>query len=174
MAHEGAATLELEIVTPDGLALRKTGVDEVSAPSVAGRFGVLPGHVPVVASLQTGIVTWKQAGQEESCAVGSGFVEVSNHQIRILTDCYQAKETVDPVRVRAALKDVEEEILRSTDDPTSPAFQELVARELWCAAQLELYGDPPPPTLHFASPYGSASEPEQIGEENQIFPTSAA
>jgi F-type H+-transporting ATPase subunit epsilon len=38
---EGKVTLE--IVTPQGLALREE-VDDVTAPSVSGEFGVLPGH----------------------------------------------------------------------------------------------------------------------------------
>ena len=33
----------LEIVTPSGIALRER-VMELTAPSVAGEFGVLPGH----------------------------------------------------------------------------------------------------------------------------------
>ena len=44
-----AESIQLEIVTPTGVALR-TAVSEVTVPSVAGEFGVLPGHVPVLAA----------------------------------------------------------------------------------------------------------------------------
>ena len=51
-------TIQLEIVTPTGVALRQK-VDDVTAPSVAGEFGVLPGHLPVLAALRTGLVTYQ-------------------------------------------------------------------------------------------------------------------
>ena len=46
-----ADKIELEIVTPKGRALAES-VDEVTAPSVQGEFGVLPGHLPMVAALR--------------------------------------------------------------------------------------------------------------------------
>ena len=48
-----ADKIDLEIVTPKGRAL-SVQVDEVTAPSVQGEFGVLTGHLPVVASIRTG------------------------------------------------------------------------------------------------------------------------
>ena len=46
MAKSGA--IQLEVVTPTGMALSEE-VDEVVAPSVQGQFGVLPGHLPLIA-----------------------------------------------------------------------------------------------------------------------------
>jgi len=43
----------LEIVTPRGRAL-SVSVDEVTAPSVHGEFGVLPGHLPLLAACAPG------------------------------------------------------------------------------------------------------------------------
>ena len=51
-----ANKIELEIVTPKGRALTAM-VDEVTAPSVQGEFGVMPGHLPLLAALRTGIVS---------------------------------------------------------------------------------------------------------------------
>ena len=48
-----AEKIELEIVTPKGRALLAS-VDEVTAPSVQGEFGVLPGHLPLLAALRAG------------------------------------------------------------------------------------------------------------------------
>ncbi|MCK6590794.1 MAG: ATP synthase F1 subunit epsilon, partial [Polyangiaceae bacterium] len=56
-----AETILLEIVTPTGVALKER-VNEVTAPSVAGEFGVLPGHLPLLAALRTGLVTFRQDG----------------------------------------------------------------------------------------------------------------
>jgi F-type H+-transporting ATPase subunit epsilon len=64
-----------------------------------------------------------------------------------LTLKFVTKETLDPVRVRLELKEVDEELDRFSGDPTSNDYAELVRRELWAATQLELYGDPPPPRV---------------------------
>ncbi len=164
------ATLHLEIVTPQGPAMRDD-VDELTAPSVAGEFGVLPGHLPILAALKTGILTWKKKGELGSCAVGAGFIEVHDDRVNVLTDRYQAKADVDPVRVRADLKNIDEKIDHFTGPPQSAEFQTLVADELWCAAQLELHGDPPPPTVNFTEAYGQAPDEAFQTEGDEHAPT---
>jgi len=150
-----ADTISLEIVTPDGLKLRED-VNELTAPSVHGEFGVLPMHRPLLAALATGIVTYIQNGKRESVAVGPGFVEVAADKALLLTDRFIKKDEVDPVRTRLELKEVDEaldQFARSgsadggAGDLKSAEYGELVERELWAAAQLELYGDPPPPRI---------------------------
>ena len=85
---EGA--IELEIVTPDGVALREK-VQMLTAPSVDGEFGVLPGHRPLLAALKTGIVTYTKNGTEVRVAVGPGFVEVFEDRAVLLTDRLRAQ-----------------------------------------------------------------------------------
>src|ERR1700690_1718729 len=99
-----ADKIQLEIVTPRGRALSAL-VDEVTAPSVAGEFGVLPGHLPLLAALRTGIVSYKKDGREAQIAVHHGFVEVSNDVALLLTERFMKKDDVDVVRVRLRLKE---------------------------------------------------------------------
>ena len=54
-----ADSIRLEIVTPRGRALT-ADVDEVTAPGVEGEFGILPGHLPILAALRTGIVNYRR------------------------------------------------------------------------------------------------------------------
>src|SRR5688500_8471233 len=102
------ATIALEIITPDGPKL-KEAVDELTAPSVDGEFGVLPMHRPLLAALATGIVTFIQNGKSESVAVGPGFVEVVNDKAVLLTDRFIRKDDIDAVRTRLELKEVDEQ-----------------------------------------------------------------
>jgi F-type H+-transporting ATPase subunit epsilon len=139
--------IALEIVTPDGVALSES-VDALTAPSVQGEFGVLPGHRPLLAALKTGIMSYHQGHTEVRLAVGPGFVEVVGDKAVLLTDQVAHKEDIDPVRVRLDLKEVDEALDRFTGKHGSPEHVELIRRELWAAAQLTLYGDPPPPTVH--------------------------
>ncbi len=140
--------IKLEIVTPSGIALAET-VDEFTAPSVEGEFGVLPGHRPLMASLKTGIVSFHKGNVETRVAVGSGFVEVFEDRAVVLTDRVATKEQVDVVRVRLDLKEVTEELMRYPGEAGDTEYCALAARQMWDAAQLDLYGDPPPATLGF-------------------------
>jgi F-type H+-transporting ATPase subunit epsilon len=144
------ATIALEIVTPNGVELSET-VEELTAPSVEGEFGVLPQHIPLLAALQTGIVSYTKDGQTVRVAVGPGFFEFADDRAVLLTDQYIRKEKIDPVRVRLDLKEADEALDRFHGDPHSSEYAELVQRELWAATQLELYGDPPPPRVRTLS-----------------------
>jgi len=141
-----APSINLEIVTPEGLAL-STEVHDLTAPSVEGEFGVLPQHRPLLAALKTGIVCFHKDGEEHHVAVGPGFVEVTDNRAVLLTDRFIQKDEVDPVRARLELKEADEALDAYTGEPGTPEHAELIAKELWAAVQLELYGDPPPPTI---------------------------
>jgi F-type H+-transporting ATPase subunit epsilon len=158
MAEE--AQIQLEVVTPEGASL-SLPVHELTAPSVDGEFGVLPGHRPLLAALKTGIVSYKDLeGDEHHIAVGSGFVEVADNHAVLLTDRFIKKDDVDPVRARLDLKEADEALDAYEGDPGTPEHVALVASELWAAVQLELYGDPPPPTNRAYQEYQSAEKYE--------------
>jgi F-type H+-transporting ATPase subunit epsilon len=139
-------TIHLEVVTPDGVKLA-ADVSEFTAPSVDGEFGVLPGHVPLLAALTTGIVTYILQGEKHAVAVGSGFAEVSDDKALLITNRFIKKADIDPVVVRLDLKEADEALDKFDGDLQGAEYGELVARELWAATELELYGDPPPPRM---------------------------
>ena len=138
-----AETLELEIVTPEGVKLAHP-VEIFTAPGVDGEFGVMPRHQPMLAALTAGIVSFTRAGVLEAVAIGPGFAEVTDERAVVITDHFTTKDAIDPVKVRLELKEVDEALDHFGGDPNGPEYGALVARELWAATQLELYGDPPP------------------------------
>jgi F-type H+-transporting ATPase subunit epsilon len=157
--------IQLEIVTPRGRAL-DVSADEVTAPSVSGEFGVMPGHLPLLAALRTGIVTYRQGTETKKCAVGAGFAEAGPNKVSILTDEYIEREQIDPVIVRKELAEVQAEIAKAdqkpidtTDEEADEALALLVLKENWLAAQLELYGDPPPATMRPFETFGPPEGP---------------
>ena len=144
----------------DGRARCASAVDEVTAPSVAGEFGVLPGHLPLLAALRTGIVSYQQGrGEAAALAVHHGFVEVANDVALLLTERFARKEDVDVVKVRLRLKEVDEELDHWQGDLTDPKRRELIEEEQWLAAQLELIGDAPPPTVREDTRFLAAARP---------------
>jgi len=150
----------LEIVTPRGTAL-SAQVDEVTAPSVKGEFGVLPGHLPLLAALRTGIVSLRTGGETKRVAVGTGFAEAGANKLLILTDEFVERQGIDPVLIRKELSEVQEQISKidvgaanAEEDELVEKKRVLINRENWLAAQLELYGDPPPATMRPYEEFG--------------------
>jgi F-type H+-transporting ATPase subunit epsilon len=139
----GDSTLALEIVTPQGVVLDER-VEEVVAPSVHGEFGVLPGHLPMLAALQVGLLHYTKGGKVHDVAVGKGFAEVLRDRTIILTDRYILRDEIDVLSVRERLEEVDAILEKWTGDRHDPERLELIEEEQWLAAQLELYGDPPP------------------------------
>ncbi|MRG91087.1 ATP synthase F1 subunit epsilon [Polyangium spumosum] len=162
-----ADTIMLEIVTPTGVALRKE-VTDVTAPSVAGEFGVMPGHLPLLAALRTGLVTYHEGGKEHRLAVAHGFVEVVGDKALLLTEKYVNKDDVDVVRVRLRLKEVDAELDHWQGDLTDPLRRTLIEEEQWLATQLELIGDPPLPLVRedtrFIAEHAEAPPVEEMVE----------
>ena len=141
-----ADTIHLEIVTPDGLKLA-ADVSEFTATSVDGEFGVLPGHVPLLAALAIGTVTYQIGSEKHVVAIGRGFAEVSADKALLVTERFIRKEDIDPVVVRLDLKEADEALDKYEGDLQGPEYTDLLGRELWAAAELEVYGDPPPPRM---------------------------
>jgi F-type H+-transporting ATPase subunit epsilon len=165
-----AETILLEIVTPTGVALREQ-VTDVTAPSVAGEFGVLPGHLPLLAALRTGLVTYHHNGQEHRLAVHHGVVEVAHDTALLLTERFARKDDIDVVKVRLRLKEVDAELDHWQGDLTDPRRRELIEEEQWLATALELIGDPPPPMVRedtrFLAEHAEAPSLEEMVEASQ-------
>jgi F-type H+-transporting ATPase subunit epsilon len=169
-----ADKIELEIVTPKGRAL-SASVDEVTAPSVNGEFGVLPGHLPVVAATRTGIVTYRQGAESKRVAIGPGFAEAGQNKLLILAEDYAERQMIDPVPVRKELAEIQaslEKVLAEIE--ATPALEtekkSLIDRENWLAAQLELHGDPPAATMRPFEEWGPPSPPIVEEQEGKLEP----
>ena len=103
--------LTLEIVTPER-SLASEQVDEVQLPGSEGYFGVLPGHTPLLATLQVGEL-WYRIGQEKQyLAVAFGFAEVLPDRVTVLAQIAERPEDIDVPRAEAARKRAEDRIAK--------------------------------------------------------------
>src|SRR5262245_62958219 len=89
--------LTLEVVTPDR-AVVTDRVDEVEIPGSQGYFGVLPGHTPLLATLQVGEL-WYRKGQEKVyLSIAFGFAEVLPDRVTVLAQLAERAEEIDVAR----------------------------------------------------------------------------
>ncbi len=101
--------LRLQLVTPERRVL-DIECDEVQLPGAEGYFGVLPGHVPLVAQLKIGEACYRILRAEHALVVGEGFAEVSRDVVTVLTDFAQTPDEIDLAQAQRARAEAEEEI----------------------------------------------------------------
>ena len=78
--------MRLHILTPAG-TLVDAAVSSVKLPGSLAPFEVLPGHAPLISSLDKGEIVYVSEGAEQRIPVASGFVEVLDNHI---VDCVEA------------------------------------------------------------------------------------
>jgi len=129
--------INLEVVTPLKLAI-ETKVSEMSAPSVDGEFGVLPGHRPLLAALKHGPVKYLEGNKAKIAAVGPGFAEVGPDRVVLLVEHYVPAEEID-------IEEVEDELARAQDkkkelqgQETTAEYDEVTRDERWAEVKLEV------------------------------------
>jgi len=93
---------KLEIVTVERL-LYSDDVDMVVAPGIEGVLGILPNHAPLLTALKYGeLIVRKQGEDDQSFAIGGGFMEVVPGKITVLADAAEGADEINLDRAKAA------------------------------------------------------------------------
>jgi F-type H+-transporting ATPase subunit epsilon len=96
--------LQFQLVTPERTVLNEE-LDSLSCPTTLGQITILPGHVPLVATLVAGELTAKNEGKEHNIAITGGFIEVRpNNQIVALADAAEHHYEIDVQKTEQAVR----------------------------------------------------------------------
>lgn len=76
------AELQLNIISAEK-TLFSGLVSSVVIPGIAGRFGVYPGHAPLISALSEGGITYTMDEKEETIEVNGGIAEVLQNVVTI-------------------------------------------------------------------------------------------
>jgi F-type H+-transporting ATPase subunit epsilon len=131
-----AATLKLEVATPDGLALT-TEAEMVTAPSVSGEFGVLPGHLPLLAATRAGLLKYRIGGKDEIAAIGPGFVEALPDKVLLLTDAFLKPSAIDRAKAESDLANAEKALADLKGPHQGGEYEELARALDWARARVD-------------------------------------
>ena len=93
--------LKLEVVTPQKKAL-ETEVDSVTLPGSDGELGILPEHVPLITTLDTGIVSYISGSQKQSLVVHWGYAQVEGERVTVLAELAESAAEIDVDRAKDA------------------------------------------------------------------------
>jgi F-type H+-transporting ATPase subunit epsilon len=102
--------LQLDIVTPEKKIFSDT-VDNVYLPGEDGEMGILPLHAGLVTALKAGELRYDRGGKTETLAIGSGFAEINQTKVIVLTDSALGESEIDEATVEAAMKRAQEKLL---------------------------------------------------------------
>jgi F-type H+-transporting ATPase subunit epsilon len=107
--------LQLQIVSADR-SLVNEQVDEVQIPGSEGYLGILPGHTPLLATLQVGELWYRQGQEKHYLSIAFGFVEVQPDRVTILAQIAEPAHEIDAARAEAAKRRAEERLSKPTTD----------------------------------------------------------
>jgi F-type H+-transporting ATPase subunit epsilon len=95
--------IRCEIVSQDRLVF-EGDADIVILPGSLGEMGILPGHAPLLSTLDLGVIRVKSGEEEEVFTVTGGFVEVQPDIITIMADAAENVEEIDVQRAEEAME----------------------------------------------------------------------
>lgn len=124
--------LHLEVVTPEKKVFSDT-VENVYLPGADGELGILDLHAALVTVLQPGELRYQKSGKVIPLAIGSGFAEVTQHKVVVLTDSALDESEIDVAKAEAAIKRAEEQLKgidHSVDAEEVAHLQGIIAKSL--------------------------------------------
>jgi F-type H+-transporting ATPase subunit epsilon len=101
--------LHLDIVTPEKKVFSDS-VDNVYLPGTDGEIGVLPLHAGLVTALKPGELRYLHHGQVVTLAIGSGFAEITQTKVVVLTDMALGESEIDELSAEEAIQRAQEEL----------------------------------------------------------------
>ena len=122
-----ADKLSLEVVTPFRTVLNED-VDSVTLPGIEGELGILPEHVPLLTTLDAGIMSYvNSSGSTQAIAVHWGYAQVDGNNVRVLAELAEKADEIDMSRAQEAEKKAKE--LLQSDDSTASEWEDEESRQ---------------------------------------------
>jgi len=95
--------IRCEIVSQDRMVF-EGDADIVIVPGSLGEMGIMPGHAPLLSTLEMGVIRVKSGYLEDVFTVTGGFIEVQPDIVTILADAAENVEDIDVKRAEEAME----------------------------------------------------------------------
>jgi len=109
--------IRCEIVSQDRLVFEGEA-DIVIVTGSLGEMGIMPGHAPLLSTLELGVIRVKSGEQEDIFTVTGGFIEVQPDIVTIMADAAENVEDIDVKRAEEAMERASQ--LLKKELPTDP------------------------------------------------------
>jgi F-type H+-transporting ATPase subunit epsilon len=124
VVRNDAAKLRLVLVTYEKKVL-EMDCDEVTLPGRKGYFGVLPGHVSMIASLKVGELMYRVGKVEHYLALSGGFCEVADDVVTVMAEFAQLPHEIDVAAAEREQAEAEAVLGSSSDEELKVALAKL-------------------------------------------------
>jgi F-type H+-transporting ATPase subunit epsilon len=96
--------MNLFIYSPERRLLEGATIESVLVTGSEGQTEILPGHAPMVGTLETGIFTYRMPGDARihRGAISNGFFEVHDDKVIVLAETLELEGEVDLERAKKA------------------------------------------------------------------------
>ncbi|KRM18846.1 ATP synthase epsilon chain [Ligilactobacillus hayakitensis DSM 18933 = JCM 14209] len=109
------SVLTINVVTPDGSVYDSTS-HLVICKTTDGEIGIMPNHVPLLASLAIDEIRVKKEDESyDEIAVSGGFIEFSNNTLTVVASAAERKEGIDVSRAMRSKQRAEQRIREAED-----------------------------------------------------------
>ena len=114
--------LNLEVVTPHRTVLVED-VESVTLPGIEGELGILPEHIPLLTTLDTGIMSYKSSsGKTQAIAIHWGYAQVEGNSVRVLAELAETANEIDIKRAKDA--EIKAKDILISGAPTTSSWEE--------------------------------------------------
>lgn len=93
--------LILEILTPEKRVLT-TETPFVTLPGTLGELGILPHHIPLMTTVESGVLSYESEGRRKQAAVHYGYARVEANKVTVLSEMVELADEVDLERAHGA------------------------------------------------------------------------
>lgn len=109
----------LSILTPEKRLVTEQEIEEVVVPGYLGQLDFLPGHAPLVTTLQAGVLRYRLKGESlfKSVAVSWGYAQVNQTGVVVLAETAETPQEIDRHRAQESLKKSLDYLGSMTVDP---------------------------------------------------------
>jgi F-type H+-transporting ATPase subunit epsilon len=106
--------MNLEIITPRK-TIKEDNISFVSMEGPDGSFGVLPGHMPLLAQLSLAPLHYIKGDERDAVAVMGGVVRVLADVVTIVTDDAERAVEIDVLKAKKEKEDAEAYLSRKAE-----------------------------------------------------------
>ncbi|MBE9154129.1 F0F1 ATP synthase subunit epsilon [Cyanobium sp. LEGE 06143] len=125
-------SLTLRVLAPDQ-SVFDGSAEEVILPSTTGQVGILPGHVTMLAALDTGVMRLRAGGSWSSIALLGGFAEVEADEVTVLVNGAQLGASIDATAAEAEFEAAQ--AAAAGFEGTTPSTEKLKAQQALAKAR---------------------------------------
>lgn len=121
--------MHLKIITHERVVFDEE-VEEIYTKGTDGEFGILKGHVPIMAALDIGVTKVIQNGEEKFFTTMGGVFQFKDEEALILTTTAERGDEIDITRAKEALNRAQARLADSQAQADAKRAEAAIARAM--------------------------------------------